>query len=186
MNTIQSDPEEGSATLHPASNAKKRGRIDKMKRAKSWPVNTKTQVATYNENHGLYLADLERRWVTAKPLTRSMLEAANLPWGGRRANVLYSWRSIFIVEGMSDLAAVEATPESYPDLYKDLLCTQMAADKLFDMLGQYRTSASVRKLIGNGIIPTSSYIQIGRRQMYRLRPLAFETVCKTLLRGRLV
>lgn len=167
------------------SQEKCRDRIKKMQRAVPASAIPASETK-YNESNGLKLAELEARWRASRVFTRGLFEDASLPWAGRRASLLYRWRSIFIVEGLSHEVATHATPETHPGLYLDLLCTTAAADHLYKCLGQYKTSASVRKLIRAGTIPPATFITLGRRKMYRFRPLAFEQVCKTLMRGRLV
>lgn len=145
-----------------------------------------TAITSYNRSEGIELGQLEVRWKASRAFTRTLLEEADLPWAGRRAGLRYSWFSVFLVEGLSEQVATNATLETHPDLYRDLLNTDDAANRLYEAIGKYKTSQSVRKLIRAGTIPAHSFITIGPRRMYRFRPLAFNRVCLDLMQGRLV
>ncbi len=168
------------------TNAKRQDRISRMQRMAPPSPTPAAEITYHNESNGLLLADLEQRWSASRTLTRDLIEKAGLPWGGRRIGIIYSWQSIFKLEGLTYELAKHASPQANPDLYQDLLCTKAAASHLYKHLGQYRSSSSVRKLIKAGTIPVDTFITLGSRGMYRFRPQAFQQVCMTLMQGRLV
>lgn len=139
-------------------------------------------VATDRADVGLTLQELEeRRWSVSPQLARLILLEARLPHEGRRAGLIYSWRSIFRAEGVEDDVAAQATRQTHPELFEDLLDTGAAAA----VLG-YRDSSSARKLVASGAIPESAYIIFGNRGIYRFRPAGLRGLLRPVLTGRIV
>lgn len=131
---------------------------------------------------GLLLGELEdQRWHVAPPVARAKLNEAGLPYKGRRAGLIYSWRSILRAEGVDTEIAEKATVQTHPDLYEDLLDTARAA-----LLLGYRDSSSIRKLVGTGQLSEIAYVKFGSRGVYRLRPAALNSLRKTPFQGLIV
>ncbi len=115
---------------------------------------------------GLTLTELEdRRWAVSPTVACAMLTQARLRYEGRRGGLIYSWTSIFRAEGVADDIARQATRQSHPELFEDLLDTAAAAT----FLG-YRDSSSIRKLVATGDISSADFVKFGTRGIYRFRP----------------
>lgn len=134
------------------------------------------------ENVGLPLGKLEdQRWGVSPPLAKAKLHAAGLPYEGRRAELIYSWPSIFRAEGVEPELAKNAMRETHPHLFDDLLDTAAAA-----VLLGFRDASSIRKLIIAGEMPDTAFVRFGTRGVYRFRPAALATLRKRDLVGRIV
>lgn len=139
-------------------------------------------VGAVRKDIGLTLREIEeRRWSVSPPLARLALLRGGLPYEGRRAGIIYSWRSVFCAEGIDDNEAARATKDSRPELFEDLLDTKAAAA----FLG-FRDSSSIRKLVASGAIPESAYITFGTRGIYRFRPARLLALRRQALTGRIV
>ncbi|MFP1646182.1 hypothetical protein [Pontitalea aquivivens] len=134
------------------------------------------------EHVGLPLGILEdQRWGVSPPVALEKLRAAGLPYEGRRAGLIYSWPSIFRAEGVDAELAKNATRETHPHLFDDLLDTAAAAA----LLG-FRDASSIRKVIIAGEMPDTAFVRFGTRGVYRCRPAALATLRKRNLVGRIV
>ncbi|AMY68308.1 hypothetical protein [Frigidibacter mobilis] len=137
---------------------------------------------TVRDDIGLTLRDLEeRRWSVSPSLARQALLEVGLPYEGRRAGLIYSWRSVFRAEGINDDEAGRATRDGRPELFDDLLDTSVAAT----FLG-YRDSSSIRKLVASRAIPEGAYITFGSRGVYRFRQAGLRGLRRPALMGRIV
>lgn len=134
------------------------------------------------ENVGLPLGKLEdQRWGVSPPLAKAKLHAAGLPYEGRRAELIYSWPSIFRAEGVDPELAKNATRETHPHLFDDLLDTAGAAA----LLG-FKDASSIRKLIMADELTETAFVRFGTRGVYRFRPAALTTLRKRTIVGEIV
>jgi len=131
---------------------------------------------------GLTLRELEeKRWSVAAETARAKLGAAGLPVLGRRAGLVYSWRSIFIAEGVAADTAAIATRDSHPALFDDLLDGEAAAARI-----GAGSPSTVRKLAGSEEIPRDAWVGFGSRGVRRFRPALLDAIRLRRLRGSLV
>jgi hypothetical protein len=138
--------------------------------------------ALADETLGLSLRVLEdRRWSVSPSVAREKLCASALPYKGRRAQLIYSWASIFRAEGVDPEIARTATIQSHPHLFEDLLDTEAAAA----LLG-FRDASSIRKLIIAGDLTETTFVRFGTRGVYRFRPAALTALRKRNLAGMIV
>lgn len=134
------------------------------------------------EGVGLPLAKLEdQRWGVSPIVAQAKLLEAALPYEGRRAGLIYSWPSIFRAEGLDADIAKNASRETHPDLFDDLVDTAAAADLL-----RFRDASSIRKLIIAGQLTDAAFIRFGSRGVYRFRPAALLALRKRNSVGRIV
>lgn len=134
------------------------------------------------ENIGLPLGKLEdQRWGVSPPLAKAKLHAAGLPYKGRRAELIYSWPSIFRAEGADAELAKNATRETHPHLFDDLVDTAGAAA----LLG-FKDASSIRKLIMGDELTEAAFVRFGTRGVYRFRPTALTALRKTTIVGEIV
>ncbi len=134
------------------------------------------------ENVGLPLGKLEdQRWGVSPPLAKAKLHAAGLPYEGRRAELIYSWSSIFRAEGADPELAKNATRETHPHLFDDLVDTAGAAA----LLG-FKDASSIRKLIMGDELTEAAFVRFGARGVYRFRPAALTTLRKRTIVGEIV
>lgn len=134
------------------------------------------------EHVGLLLGKLEdQRWGVSAPVAKGKLVEAGLDYEGRRAGIIYSWPSIFRVEGVDQELAKNATRETHPHLFEDLVDTNAAAA----LLG-FRDASSIRKLIIAGELTDMAFVRFGTRGVYRFRPAALTALRKRNLVGRIV
>lgn len=134
------------------------------------------------EDVGLPLGKLEdERWSVSPPVAREILENADLPYEGRRAGNIYRWQSIFRAEGLNPELVKNATRQSHPYLFDDLIDSTRAAE----LLG-YKDSSSIRKLVASGQMPENSFVRFGSRGVYRFRPEALQAMRKTSIIGRII
>jgi len=137
------------------------------------------------QNHmdvGLPLGKLEdQRWRVSPSVAREKLHKVGLPYEGRRAGLIYSWASIFRAEGIDEELAENATRQSHPDLFHDLVGTAEAA-----VLLGYQDASSIRKLVGASQLPDTAFIQFGSRGVYRFRLEALQVMRKRNSVGRIV
>ncbi|PWL27804.1 hypothetical protein [Marivita sp. XM-24bin2] len=112
---------------------------------------------------------------------RAKLRAAGLPYEGRRAGLIYSWSSIFPAEGIDVEIAKNATQETHPDLFENLMDTAAAAS----LLG-FRDASSIRKLIIAGELTDTAFVRFGLRGVYRFRTAALTALRKRKFQGRIV
>lgn len=131
---------------------------------------------------GLTLKQLENdRWNVSAKVARARIESVGLPYEGRRANIIYSWSSIFRAEGLAESTISNASPHEFPDLYRDLLSTSAAADYF-----GYKDASSIRKILLSGKISPENFIVFGTRGIYRIRPAALFQMKNNFLTGRIV
>lgn len=131
---------------------------------------------------GLPLGKLEdQRWRVSPSVAREKLHKVGLPYEGRRAGLIYSWASIFRAEGIDEELAENATRQSHPDLFHDLVGTAEAA-----VLLGYQDASSIRKLVGASQLPDTAFIQFGSRGVYRFRLEALQVMRKKTSVGRIV
>jgi hypothetical protein len=131
---------------------------------------------------GLPLSILEDlRWGVSPPVAREKLRAAGLPYEGRRAGLLYSWPSIFRAEDVDAELAKNATRETHPYLFDDLVDTAEAAA----LLG-FKDASSIRKLIIAGELREDAFVRFGTRGVYRFRRAALEKLKKKKFMGQIV
>lgn len=131
---------------------------------------------------GLLIGKLEdQRWGVSPPVAREKLYAAGLPYEGRRAELIYSWPSIFRAEGVDAELAKTAMRETHPHLFDDLLDTTTAAAAL-----GFRDASSIRKLILAGELTDADFVRFGARGVYRFRPAALTGLRKKNMVGRIV
>lgn len=129
------------------------------------------------DNVGLPLGKLEdQRWGVSPPVARARLRAAGLPYKGRRAELIYSWPSIFQAEGVEPTLAKNAAQETHPHLFDDLVDSEMAAA----LLG-FKDASSIRKLIMAGELTETAFVRFGTRGVYRFRPAALTALRKRAL-----
>ena len=135
-----------------------------------------------NSEIGLTLRALEeKRWSISSAVAKEKILKAGFPYEGRRAGVIYSWPSIFRLEGIHSDLAVSADRKHQPELFDDLLDTTAAAS----FLG-YRDASSIRKLVADGSLHPFSYVRFGNRGVYRFRPTSLAAHRKPSLHGRIV
>lgn len=133
-------------------------------------------------NVGLPLGKLEdQRWGVSPPLAKAKLHAAGRPYHGRRAGLIYSWSSIFRAEGVDAELAKNATRETHPHLFDDLLDTAAAAA----LLG-FKDASSIRKLIMADELTETAFVRFGARGVYRFRPAALTALRKRTIVGEIV
>lgn len=134
------------------------------------------------ENVGLSLRKLEdERWGVSPPVAKAKLRAAGLRYEGRRAELIYSWPSIFTAEGVEPELAKNATRATHPDLFDDLVDTAGAAA----LLG-FKDASSIRKLIMAGELTETAFVRFGARGVYRFRPAALTALRKRTSVGEIV
>lgn len=134
------------------------------------------------EHVGLPLGTLEeQRWGVSPPVALEKLRAAGLPYEGRRAGLIYSWPSIFRAEGVDAELAKNATRETHPHLFDDLVDTAGAAG----LLG-FKDASSIRKLIMGDELTEAAFVRFGTRGVYRFRPAALASLRKRNLLGKIV
>lgn len=134
------------------------------------------------ENVGLPLGKLEdQRWGVSPRLAKAKLHASGLPYKGRRAALIYSWPSIFQAEGADPELAKNATPETHPHLFDDLVDTAAAAA----LLG-FKDASSIRKLIMADELTETAFVRFGTRGVYRFRPAALTALRKRSIVGEIV
>ena len=133
-------------------------------------------------NVGLPLGELEdQRWGVSPPLAKAKLHAAGLPYKGRRAELIYSWPSIFRAEGIEPEVAKNATRETHPHLFDDLVDTAGAAA----LLG-FKDASSIRKLIMADELTETAFVRFGTRGVYRFWPTALTALRKRTIVGEIV
>ena len=131
---------------------------------------------------GLPLGKLEeQRWGVSPPVAQKKLREVGLPYEGRRAGLIYSWPSIFQAEGVDAELAKNATRETHPHLFDDLMDTAAAAT----LLG-FRDASSIRKLIIAKQLSDSALIRFGSRGVFRVRPAALQALRIKYSVGRIV
>lgn len=142
----------------------------------------RSDIKTDNSEIGLTLRALEeKRWSISSVVAKEKILKAGFPYEGRRAGLIYSWPSIFRLEGINSDLAVSADRKHHPELFDDLLDTTAAAS----FLG-YNDASSIRKLVADGSLHPSSYVRFGNRGVYRFRPTSLAAHRKTSLHGRIV
>lgn len=135
-----------------------------------------------NSDIGLTLRALEeKRWSVSPVVAKEKILEAGLPYEGRRAGLIYSWSSIFRLEGIDSDLADSADRTRDPALFEDLLDTTAAAS----LIG-YSDASSIRKLVANASLRPPSYIRFGNRGVYRFRPALLIAHRMPSLRGRIV
>lgn len=143
---------------------------------------TVSRRAADNSETGLTLRALEeKRWSVSPVVAKEKILEAGLPYEGRRAGLIYSWSSIFRLEGIDSDLADSANRTRDPALFEDLLDTTAAAS----LIG-YSDASSIRKLVANSELHPSSYIRFGNRGVYRFRPAPLIAHRMPSLRGRIV
>ena len=131
---------------------------------------------------GLPLEKLEdQRWGVSPPVARAKLHTAGLPYRGRRAELIYSWPSIFLAEGVDPEVAKNANRETCPHLFDDMLDTAAAAA----LLG-FKDASSIRKLIMADELTETAFVRFGKRGVYRFRPAALTILRKRTIVGEIV
>jgi hypothetical protein len=131
---------------------------------------------------GLPLGKLEdHRWGVSPSVAREKLHKVGLPYKGRRAGLIYSWPSIFRAEGIDGELAENATRQTHPHLFDDLVDTAEAAA----LLG-YQDASSIRKLVGASQLSDTAFVQFGSRGVYRFRLEALQAMRKRNSVGRIV
>ena len=134
------------------------------------------------ENVGLPLGKLEdQRWGVSPPVAKAKLHAVGFPYKGRKAELIYSWSSIFRAEGVDAELAKNATRETHPHLFDDLVDTAAAAA----LLG-FKDASSIRKLIMAGELTETAFVRFGTRGVYRFRPAALTALQKRTIVGEIV
>lgn len=134
------------------------------------------------ENIGLPLGKLEdQRWGVSPPVAKAKLHAAGFPYKGRKAELIYSWSSIFRAECVDAELAKNATRETHPHLFDDLVDTAAAAA----LLG-FKDASSIRKLIMTGDLTETAFVRFGTRGVYRFRPAALTALQKRTIVGEIV
>jgi hypothetical protein len=134
------------------------------------------------ENVGLPLGKLEdQRWGVSPPVAKAKLHAVGFPYKGRKAELIYSWSSIFRAEGVDAELAKNATRETHPHLFDDLVDTAAAAA----LLG-FKDASSIRKLIMAGELTEAAFVRFGTRGVYRFRPAALTALQKRTIVGEIV
>jgi len=142
----------------------------------------RSDIKADNSEIGLALGVLEeKRWSISPVVAKEKILKAGFPYEGRRAGVIYSWPSIFRIEGIDSELADNADRNLHPELFEDLLNTTAAASCL-----GYSDASSIRKLVADGSFHPSSYVRFGNRGVYRFRPTSLAAHSRTGLQGRIV
>jgi hypothetical protein len=115
---------------------------------------------------GLKLRELEEtRWSVSPQVARAKLIEVGIMVAGRRGGLIYSWRTIFIAEGVEPRLAEIATPQSHPFLFDDLVGERGA----LEILG-LRSGSTLRKRALSGALPQTTWVSFGSRGVRRFRP----------------
>ena len=128
----------------------------------------------------LTMKELTDRWSVSYPTARATLEAVGVTQATERRR-FHLWSDIFRAEGVDRATISEATRESHPHLFENLLNGHDAAR----FLG-LKSDATIRRWVLSDKFPVGSFVEFGRRRVRRFRPHALRTMRDELLKGRLL
>ena len=133
------------------------------------------------KNPGLTRAQLEdQRWKVSAPVAASIFMRHGLPLEGRAAGRIYAWPLILKLEGVPEELAHNASPDTHPHLFEDLIDAKNASL----LLGM--SQPHLRKLVDAGQLSGCDVIRLGARRMYRFRAGQIEAEARRRVAARLV
>lgn len=145
-------------------------------------VHPETDLPNFDlKNPGLTRAQLEdQRWKVSAPVAASIFMRHGLPLEGRAARRIYAWPLILKLEGVPEELAHNASPDTHPHLFEDLLDAKNASL----LLGM--SQPHLRKLVDAGQLSGCDVIRLGARRMYRFRAGQIDAEARRRVAARLV
>lgn len=145
-------------------------------------VHPETDLPNFDlKNPGLTRAQLEdQRWKVSAPVAASIFMRHGLPLEGRAARRIYAWPLILKLEGVPEELAHNASPDTHPHLFEDLLDAKNASL----LLGM--SQPHLRKLVDAGQLSGCDVIRLGARRMYRFRAGQIDAEARRRIAARLI
>lgn len=133
------------------------------------------------KNPGLTRAQLEdQRWKVSASVAADTFRRHGIPLEGRAARKIYAWPLILKLEGVPEGLTRQASPDTHPNLFEDLIDAKSAAP----LLGI--SQQHLRKLVDAGQLFECDIIRFGARGMYRFRAAQIAAEGLRRIKARLV